>query len=189
MWGPSLTDLWWRKPMNPNLLDIVALSPTGSAQQLTLEDIQVNPELAPYLISSSKSVTWVPHASQKNTVRTAIREREGIEAELVAAVIDMGGQAQWGNVHPLSTEGVMACLEHVSSYIDGPLEIICSAETDLEDVEIPEHFQQTQAKWIPRDCLVVVPVDRAFLGTLWVLGSRVAALVHNVSRGMAVAWK
>jgi len=175
--------------MNPNLLDIVALSPNSSPNQLTLEDIQVNPELAPYLISSSKSVTWVPHASQKNTVRTAVRSRDGIEAELVAALIGMGSQAEWGNVHPLTTEGVMACLEHVSSYIEGPLEILCSADTDLEGVEIPEHFQQTQAKWIPVDCLVVVPVDRAYLGTLWVLGNRVAALVHNVSRGMAVAWR
>lgn len=175
--------------MNPNLLDIVALSPDSNSKQLTLEDIQVNPELAPYLVSSSKAVTWVPHASRKNTVRTAVRHRDGIEAELVAATIEMGSEAAWGNVHPLTTEGVMACLEHVSGYIDGPLEIICSPDTDLEGIEIPEHFQQTLAKWIPTDCVVVVPVDRAYLGTLWVLGNRVAALIHNVSRGMAVAWR
>jgi hypothetical protein len=175
--------------MNPNLLDIVALSPKGTSSQLTLEDIPVNRELAPYLISSMKSVTWVPHASQKSTVRAGIREREGIEGELVAAVVEMGTEADWGNVHPLTTEGVRACLKHVSSYIEGPLEIICSPETDLDDVEIPEHFQQTQAKWIPVDALVVVPVDRSYLGTLWVLGNRVAALIHNVSRGMAVAWR
>lgn len=175
--------------MNPNLLDIVALSPKNDPKQLTLEDIKVNPELAPYLVSSSKAVTWVPHASRNSTVRSAVRAREGIEAELVAAVIDMGTQAEWGNIHPLTTEGVTACLAHVSTYIDTPLEILCSADTDLEGVEIPEHFQQTQAKWVPRDCLVVVPVDRTYLGTLWVLGGRVSALIHNASRGMAVAWR
>ena len=175
--------------MNPNLLEIVALSPKGTNSQLTLEEIPVNRELAPYLISSMKSVTWMTHASQKNTVRAGVRERAGIEAELVAAVVEMGSEAGWGNVHPLTTEGVMACLKHVSTYIEGPLEILCSAETDLEDVEIPEHFQQTQAKWVPVNALVVVPMDRSYLGTLWVLGSRVAALIHNVSRGMAIAWK
>jgi hypothetical protein len=175
--------------MNPNLLEIVALSPKGDKSQLTLEEIPVNRELAPYLISSMKSVTWMTHASQKNTVRAGIRERDGIEAELVAAVVEMGTEADWGNIHPLTTEGVAACLKHVSSYIDGPLEIICSAETNLDGVEIPEHFQQTQAKWIPVNALVVVPMDRSYLGTLWVLGSRVAALIHNVSRGMAIAWR
>lgn len=110
--------------MNPNLLDIVALTPQGSTQQLTLEDIPVNRELAPYLISSMKSVTWMPHASKKNTVRAGIRHREGIEAELVAAVVEMGSEAEWGNIHPLTTEGVQACLAHVASYIDGPLEIL-----------------------------------------------------------------
>lgn len=177
--------------MNPNLLDIVTLNPKGSkSQTLTLEDIQVNPELAPYLISSMRSVTWVPRASQKNTVRAGVRERPGIEAELVAAVIDMGTEMKWGNVHPLTTEGVQACLEHVATYLDDPLEILCSAETDLDEVRIPEEVQQTAAKWIPTNCLVVVPVDRSYLGTLWVLGpNSVAALIHNVSRGMAVAWR
>lgn len=177
--------------MNPNLLDIVALNPKGqSSQTLTLEDIQVNPELAPYLISSMRSVVWVPHASQKGTVRAGVRERPGIEAELVAALIEMGTEMQWGNIHPLTTEGVQACLDHVSTYIEGPLEIVCNEETDLENVVLPEHVQQTPAKWIPLDCIVIVPMDRSYLGTLWVLGpDRVAALVHNASRGIGVAWR
>jgi len=175
--------------MNPNLLEVVALKPEGSRSQLVLEEIKVNPELAPYLISSMRSVAWVPYASKKNTVNVGVRARVGIEAELLAAVIEMGAEAQWGNIHPLTTEGVRACLEHVSSYIEGPLEIICSPSTDLEGVDIPEHFQQTQAQWIPTNALVVVPVDRGYLGTLWVLGGQVAALIHNVSRGMAVAWR
>lgn len=175
--------------MNPNLLGIVALSPKGAISQLTLEDIPVNQELAPYLISSMKSVTWMSHASQKNTIRAGVRGRLGIEAELVAAVIEMGAEAEWGNIHPLTTEGVQACLKHVSSYIEGPLELLCSANTDLKEVEIPEHLQQTQAKWVPVNALIVVPVDRGYLGTMWVLGDRIAAAIHNVSRGMAVAWK
>jgi hypothetical protein len=175
--------------VNPNLLEIVALTPESNSKQLTLEDIQVNPELAPFLISSMRSVTWVPHASKKNTVRTGVRHREGIESELVAAVVEMGSEMQWGNVHPLSTEGIQSCLEHVSGYIDSPLEILYNTDTDMEGIDIPEHFQQTPAKWVPVDCVVVVPVDRSYLGTLWVLGSRVAALIHNVARGVAVAWR
>jgi len=177
--------------MNPNLLDIVPLSPQKKqANTLTLEDINVNPELAPFLVSSTRSVAFVPFASHKKTIRAGIRSRPGIESEMVAAVVDAGSEFEWGNVHPLTTEGVQACLEHVSSYISVPLEIICAADTDLEGVEIPEHIQQTTAKWLPKDALVVVPADRTYLGTLWLLGpDRVAAVIHNVSRGMAVAWR
>jgi len=177
--------------MNPNLLDIVALAPRGDVGRgVTLEELQVNPELAPFLISSTRSVMWVPHASRENTVRAGIRKREGIEAELVAAVIDLGQEAQWGNVHELTTEGVKACVDHVRDYLEGPFEIIVSADTDLEGISLPEDIQRTEAQWIPTECLVVVPVDRANLGTLWVVGhQKVAALVHNASRGMAVAWR
>ena len=91
---------------------------------------------------------------------------------------------------PLTTEGIRACVEHVSHYIDGPLEILCSRETDLDGIELPDHIQQTPAKWIPTDCAVVVPMDRKFLGTLWIVGQQnVSALIHNASRGMAVAWR
>lgn len=175
--------------MNPNLLDITALSPRGeSTLGLTLEDLPVNRELAPFLVSSTRSVAWVPYASKNNTVRAAIRSRENIESELVAAVVLMGQEAQWGNIHPLTTEGVQACVAHVKDYVDVPVEIIISSETDVDEVEFPEGVQLTTARWAPLDCAVIVPVDRTYLGTLWVIGrERVAALVHNVSRGMAVA--
>jgi len=175
--------------MNPNLLEVVALAPKAKQSQLTLEELPVNRELAPYLISSMRSVTWVPHASKNNTVRAGVRHREGVEAELVAAVVEMGSEAQWGNVHPLTTEGISGALAHVANYVEVPLEILCNELTDLEGIEIPEHFQQTRAQWVPTDCVVVVPVDRSYLGTLWVVGNQVAALIHNVSRGMAVAWR
>lgn len=177
--------------MNPNLLDIQALAPEGQATRgLTLEGLQVNRELAPYLVSSTRSVTWVPHASKENTVRAAVRKRQGIEAELVAAVVAMGQEAEWGNVHELTTEGIQACVGHLRDYIDEPLEIIVSAQTDLEGVEFPENLQRTEAQWIPTDCVVVVPIDRSYVGTLWVIGRhKIAALVHNASRGIAVAWR
>lgn len=175
--------------MNPNLLDITALSPRGqSTMGLTLEDLPVNRELAPFLVSSTRSVTWVPYASKNNTVRAGIRSRENIEAELVAAVVLMGQEAQWGNIQPLTTEGIQACIAHLREYLDAPVEIIVSAETDLDEVELPEGMAVTTARWAPLNCAIVVPVDRTYLGTLWVIGrERVAALVHNASRGMAVA--
>lgn len=177
--------------MNPNLLDLVALNPQGeSNRSLTLEDLQVNPGLAPFLVSSTRSVVWVPHASKANTVRAAIREREGIESELLASIIQMGQQTEWGNIHELTTEGVKACVGHLRDYHDEPLEILVSPDTDLEGIEIPENLEKTEAEWIPTECLVVVPMDRANLGTLWVIGrNKVAVLVHNVSRGIAIAWR
>jgi hypothetical protein len=177
--------------MNPNLLDITSLSPQGQTSRgLTLEDIKVNPELAPFLVSSTRSVAWVPHASKENTVRAAMREREGIESELVAAIITMGNEVEWGNIHALTTEGIQACVEHVKSYIDEPLEILFSSDTDMEGIRLPKDIATTSAQWIPTDCVVVVPVDRTYVGSLWVIGRhKIAALVHNPARGIAVAWR
>lgn len=177
--------------MNPNLLDITSLSPQGETLRgLTLEDLQVNRELAPFLVSSTRSVAWVPHASKENTVRAAMREREGIEAELVAAIITMGAEAEWGNIHALTTEGIKACVAHVKDYIDEPLEMLFSSDTDVEGIRFPDDIERTSAQWIPTDCVVVVPVDRTYLGSLWVIGRhKIAALVHNPSRGIAIAWR
>ena len=61
---------------NPNLLDVVLLKPEGGkGKELVLEELPVNPELAPYLVTSLQAVTWVPNASKHNTVRAGVRDR------------------------------------------------------------------------------------------------------------------
>lgn len=181
--------------MNNNLLEVLNFDSTvkqtrrGAAAPMMME-FQVNEELAPFLVSSTRSVQWVHNTSQHGTIRAAVRKRQGIETEVLAAIITQGQEMQWGNVHPLTTEGVRKCVEHVASYDLTPLEILVAEDTDLGEVELPADIAVSQVPWMPVDALAVVPVDRGFVGTLGTIGKHKAvAVLHNPSRGVAVAWR
>lgn len=178
-----------------NLLQVVSFDHTvrqtkKGARAPIMMEFTVNPELAPFLVSSMNSVAWVPKASKTGNVRAAVRPRDGFESDVVASVVSFGKDAQWGNVHPLTTEGVELCVEHLEYYELGPLELVVNPDTDLEDVELPEHVNYAEAGWMPVDAVAVVPMDRGFLGTMGVIGQgRIVAVLHNPSRGIAVAWR
>ena len=181
--------------MNPSLLEIVNFDSTmkqtqrGAAAPLMME-FQVNPDLAPYLVSSPRAVLWVPNTSQTGTLRAAVRKRQGIESEVVAAIVQMGQESKWGNVHELTSDGVKKCVEHLVSYDLAPVEILVAEDTDLEGVEMPEGVVVVAAPWMPQGAVAVVPVDRGFVGTLGTIGKHKAvAVVHNPSRGIAIAWR
>jgi hypothetical protein len=181
--------------VNASLLEIVNFDGTikqtrrGAAAPLLME-FQVNPDLSPYLVSSTRSVQWVGSCSQNGTIRAAVRKRDHIESDVVGAVVEMGQRAEWGNVHPLTTEGVAACVDHVSYYELGPVELLTSPDTDLKGVEFPGGAPLVRSEWVPLDAVVAVPVDRGFVGTVGTIGRHKAVcVVHNPSRGIAVAWR
>lgn len=181
--------------MTGSLLEVVSFDATvkqsrrGPRVPLLME-FSVRAELAPFLVSSTTSVQWVTHVSESGHVRAAVRKRQGLEAEIVTAILHMGQEAQWGNVHPLSTEGVRACVEHLSYYGLAQVQALVASDTDLTDLELPQGLERVEAGWMPQGALAVVPADRSFLGTLGTLGNHKAvAVVHNPSRGAAVAWR
>jgi hypothetical protein len=151
-----------------------------------LMEFQVNPELAPFLVSSTRSVVWVEHTSKSETVRAAVRKIQGIQVDIVAAVAEAGRDLAWGNVQDLTTEGVLACVEHLNYFGLDELEILVAPDTDTAGVEFP--VTPTIASWLPLDTVVVLPIDRGFVGSLGTIGQHKAvAVVHNASRGMAIA--
>jgi len=179
----------------PNLLELVNFDQTvkhtrrGAAPPLLME-FQVNPDLGPFLVSSTRSVQWVSHASKTGMVRAAVRKRQQIEADVVGAVVSMGTEAEWGNIHPLTTEGVRSCVNHLRYYELEPLEILVASDTDMEGIEMPPEVPVIHAEWLPLNALVVIPVDRGFVGTVGTIGQHKAVvIVHNASRGMAIAWR
>ena len=177
---------------NTNLLEIVNFDDTikqtrrGRIQPQMME-FQVNPELAPFLVSSTRSVMWVDKAGTSENVRAAIRARRGLEAELVGAIADMGTRVEWGNIHPLTTMGVKACADHLQFYGLDQIEVLVAPDTDIEGVDFKK-LKVIEAKWMPLDAVALVPVDRGFVGTLGTLGTQKAlALIHNASRGVGIA--
>ncbi len=89
-------------------------------------EFQVPAETAPYLVSSSSSVLWINDAHPGSLVKAAVRESTpgAFFREVVEAVIAMGRQQEWGNVHPLTIEGLRAAIDHVAFYELGPLELL-----------------------------------------------------------------
>lgn len=176
--------------MLPNLLEEVPLPLGGKKVPLMLDNLEVNSELVPFLVSATRQTQWVFKTSKAGTVRAATRKREGAESHILTAVADLAEQAEWGNLHALTSEGILACVTYLSEYIEDNLEIVVAPETSLEGINIPNQVTVARAGWVPRDTAVVVPLDRSYLGTMWIFDKdNVAFLLHNVSRGIALAWK
>jgi len=177
---------------NTNLLEVVNFDDTikstrrGRVQPQMME-FQVNPELAPFLVSSTRSVIWVEKAGSQEQVRAAIRARRGLEAELVGAIAELGSRADWGNIQPLTTVGVKACVDHLRFYGLEQVEVLVAPDTDVSEVDFNK-LNVIEASWVPLDAVVIVPVDRGFVGTLGTLGQHKGlALIHNASRGVGIA--
>lgn len=163
-------------------------------------EFPVNPELAPFLVSSSKATLWVRAYSGK--VRAAVRmvdDLPGYFWEIVQAVIKESRAENWGNVQPLSRAGLLDAIEHVKSYGLDDLELLANPETDWGSIDptwavaegdIPMALMglplQT-APWVETNTVLVVPKDRAFVGFVMLFAGRIVSVVHNASRGIGVA--
>jgi len=161
------------------------LPPEGRVGILTFH---VNPETGPYLVTASRSLVWIPQCSQDNTVNAAFRldtSADQLFHEVVLAVVGAGREYDWGNIHPLSSEGIKAALQHVRLYELGEVEAITSMELDIT---LSDGTPVSKAPWVPQGTVVVVPRDREFVGG-WGRVSRgdLVAVVHNPARGIAIA--
>ncbi len=152
-------------------------------------EFPVNAELGPFLVSSTRSVLWVNKVSRDSRVRAAVRDRPGMEQEIIASIIDMGTRAQWGNIQPLTSEGIEECVAHLRGYGFEEIECLASAATDLEGLVLGDISFET-VDWMPVDCFFFVPVDRSYVGTMALISEGQAMFViHNASRGVAIAWR
>ena len=162
---------------------------------LLLMEFQVNPETAPYLVSSSASVMWLRRA-HGGRVRAAVREVSVSEyyREVVTEVYTMGTEAEWGNTAPLTLEGVETCVQHLHSYDLAKVTVLSHEDVPWESWGVPVDEPWNGAEivltsWMPPGMVVVVPEDRGFVGTIWKVGThKILSVIHNASRGMAVAW-
>lgn len=112
-------------------------------------EYKVAPETAPYLVTSSSSVMWINEPHPGDIVKAAVRQMSISEffTEVVEAVAAMGRQQKWGNVHPLTVEGLRAAVEHIEFYELGPVELLtprahqpgeATEETDLVNETDPD---------------------------------------------------
>jgi hypothetical protein len=164
-----------------------------------LLEFQVNPECAPFLVSSTRSLVWVSQF-RNHTIRAAVRR--GVPSlghyfmEVVLSVEAMGEEAQWGNIHPLTRKGIAAAMGHLESYDLSDLELLISEQGFDKDIAkawqdkggdtiLGVPFQR--CSWLSPGYVIAVPKDRDFLGWAGWDAGRLVSVVHNAGRGVAIA--
>lgn len=151
-------------------------------------EFPVNPESAPYLVSSTRTVVWIER-SYNGMVRAAARKATSnqIMLELVRAIQKRGAEDQWGNAFPFTMDGVKEALAYLDYFgiHETDTEILLNPENDLwQEAGGPA---RTRISWLPPGLGLVVPLDRSFLGfQTYTPSHRLLALVHNPSRGVAI---
>ena len=162
-------------------------------------EFPVEPETAPFLVTSTKALLWVPEAHHDDVVKAAVREAAlgSLFMEILDEVTKKGKEAQWGNVHLFSQAGVQAAIDHVRYYDLEDLEILAppNREEDHKDgvYKRPQWLNDMKlplrpTSWLPEGCVVVLPKDRKYVGFVgYLTRTSCVAVVHNASRGIAIA--
>jgi hypothetical protein len=157
-------------------------------------EFKVNPQTAPYLVSSSTGMLWIEEAHPGEIVKAAVRNTDQPGAlfwEVVSNVRARGLKHEWGNVQPYSEEGLRAAIAHVEEYEMGDIIVLAPMKKGKAG---PEWAKPTKiglpvrpCSWMKDKTLVVVPADLAYVGVLVHLTStKVAIAVHNPSRSIAI---
>jgi len=148
------------------LLDFV---PLAAGKLPLMIEVPVPPESGPYLVTSSKAVTWREAPFSGGFVRAVVRQVQPnlLFAELLEAVMAASETYGWGSV--------------VAS--------VGEAEARMQEYDFSEYdvLDHENAPWLPASVrFAIVPTDRAYVGTVFVADDSAAAVVHNPSRGICI---
>ena len=171
--------------VNPALTTIVPLTRKASGVPLMTE-VPVEADLAPFLVTSTKAVTWVARAVG-GRVRSAIRSvtPNAHFAELVEAIAAKSIAEGWGSVFPLTSAGVSQGEVYLREH--GFAELTLLTSEDAPNLGPSEKVEVVPTAWLPASTAVLVPTDREYVGITLDFGSgSIATVLHNASRGVVV---
>lgn len=149
------------------LLSVCPLA-TDKRRPLLIE-VSVPPETGPYLVTSTNSCMWVERPFKTGMVRAAVRSvsPSDLFRLVVEKIVTASDDSDWGAV--------------VSTFKDAEARMI---EYDLPEFDI---LSPDTVDWLPVGVShILVPVEREYLGTVFVSGGYAAAVVHNASRGISI---
>jgi hypothetical protein len=155
-----------------------------------LVEFKVQPETAPYLVTSTSSLLWVEEPHPGAIAKAAVRVcAPGVLfMEILQEILKRSLADEWANVQPYSKQGFEAVKEHLASYALTEVDVLVAPEKDKgARPEWLRGIPVQPASWLPEGWVVVVPKDREFLGLLGhVTSSQVVALVHNAGRCIGI---
>ena len=150
-------------------------------------EVQVDPSIAPYLVSTTKSFLWLDRPLRGGMLRVAVRKEnlDQLFGEIVQNIYEMGVDSKWENTHPLTKKGLDKAIDYLKYYGISDVEILSG---DTDPLKLGKSFKKckvTKVSWL-NDCYAVVPKDRSYLGSATDFGDgKYAVLIHNPSRGIA----
>lgn len=150
-------------------------------------EMEIDPSIAPYLISTTKSFLWLDQPLRNNLVRVAIRKEnlEQLFGEIVQNIYEMGVERKWENTYALTKQGLRKAIEYLHYYGIEKVEILSSESNPLNLGKSFDKAKVSTVSWLS-DCYAVVPKDRFYFGSVSDFGDqRYAVLIHNPSRGIA----
>ena len=169
--------------------DYAARGPRGVPPKMM--EFPVAADAAPYLVSSTRSVLWAKRASRTRTVKAAVRSVQGFYGEVVEELVKASVRHEWGSVQPLTTEGLKACVAYLAYFDLTQYEVITHGTFSYPDTVSAEWIDnnpRSEAEWMPKGCVVIIPKDRALFGFMGTVGSsRICAVIHNAVRGFTMA--
>lgn len=188
-----------------NLLQVIRFKPQALKKKSNyplMVDVPVDDEAAPFLVSSSKGgYLWIEKAHPGNMIKAAVQDIATpgqVFYEVLDAVIQRGAEEKWGNVHPYTEEGLKEAIKYLEFYGLTDVELLVSrskSEKNSGSVRHRPEWLTTKkfdypihpTSWLPDNCIVVVPSDRGFVGTIAHFApKKIIVAVHNPSRGLAV---
>ena len=191
--------------LSGSLLQVLAptgeTKPKGSAMVL---EFPVDSRLGPYLVSmgavKSDPALWL-RRSHGGKVRAAPRDISLFDwfVEVIVAVTEKSRAEGWGNVQPLSKKGIQKCIDHVREYGLQDLMILAHPDTDWPSIDPNWTVKEGDlpmallglplqpATWLDPKVLVITPKNREYVGFVQLIDHRVVSVVHNASRGLAIA--
>jgi hypothetical protein len=176
-----------------NLVTIVRFQPKAMQKKGALPlmmEFEVVPETAPFLVTSTSSLLWVEEAHPGSKVKVAVRSCPPgvLFQEIVREVARRGVTDEWGNVHPVTPQGLENVRAHLASYDLTEIEFLMAPVKGKKGhPEWLKVLPVTPAPWVPVGWVVVVPKDREYVGMLGHLDStHLVLLVHNASRSIGI---
>jgi hypothetical protein len=152
-------------------------------------EVPIAPELdGPFLVSSSRDLLWIKNKFPQGVVRAAVRKvpLSFLFRDALLKVARESVARGWDSLHPPTAEGLLEAMAYLAEYDLTPVEILHGSRFERE--LLPPDVRATETTWVPADWAVVVPEDRAFVGTAVDFGSgQIALVLHNASRGIAFA--
>jgi hypothetical protein len=141
----------------------------------------------PFLVSSSKGFIWIADKFPSGVVRVAPRHAPVLFLfrEALYEIAKMSRENEWGSFHPPTLKGVKAAVDHLAGYEFEEVEVLYGEgfNTALLPKELPRH----EEVWVPKNWAVVLPTEKAYVGTAFDFATGQAALVvHNASRGVGI---